>query len=166
MSLSRTVNHRPAHHCITFWTQAEADHFQSNPNISLFLLYPEVSWLNWCLTGSCLFSLVLILFFRESYDRLYLDVFVSVWHRRGQKHDNLMITDWRVILAQPRGEKGSEGKVGEAHSLLRCKILGCNCIYWWQWWWTAVVWLLRRTKKRPYTDVYSEKRLTRCHMTV
>ncbi|XP_041806712.1 solute carrier family 49 member 4 [Chelmon rostratus] len=38
----------------------------------------EVSWLNWCLTGSCLFSLVLILFFRESYDRLYLDVFVSV----------------------------------------------------------------------------------------
>lgn len=39
---------------------------------------PELSWLNWCLTGSCLFSLVLILFFRESYDRLYLDVFVSV----------------------------------------------------------------------------------------
>lgn len=38
----------------------------------------DVSWLNWCLTGSCLFSLVLILFFRESYDRLYLDVFVSV----------------------------------------------------------------------------------------
>lgn len=38
----------------------------------------ELSWLNWCLTGSCLFSLVLILFFRESYDRLYLDVFVSV----------------------------------------------------------------------------------------
>ncbi|XP_013883957.1 solute carrier family 49 member 4 [Austrofundulus limnaeus] len=38
----------------------------------------EVSWLNWCVTGSCLFSLVLILFFKESYDRLYLDVFVSV----------------------------------------------------------------------------------------
>ncbi|XP_026151685.1 solute carrier family 49 member 4 [Mastacembelus armatus] len=38
----------------------------------------ELSWLNWCLTGSCLFSLALILFFRESYDRLYLDVFVSV----------------------------------------------------------------------------------------
>ncbi|KAM9343135.1 solute carrier family 49 member 4 isoform 1-T1 [Pholidichthys leucotaenia] len=38
----------------------------------------DLSWLNWCLTGSCLFSLVLIFFFRESYDRLYLDVFVSV----------------------------------------------------------------------------------------
>ncbi|XP_024245446.1 solute carrier family 49 member 4 [Oncorhynchus tshawytscha] len=38
----------------------------------------DLSWLNWCLTGSCAFSLVLILFFRESYDRLYLDVFVSV----------------------------------------------------------------------------------------
>ncbi|XP_053733364.1 solute carrier family 49 member 4 [Synchiropus splendidus] len=38
----------------------------------------DLSWLNWCLTGSCLFSLVLVLFFRESYDRLYLDVFVSV----------------------------------------------------------------------------------------
>lgn len=38
----------------------------------------DLSWLNWCVTGSCLFSLVLILFFRESYDRLYLDVFVSV----------------------------------------------------------------------------------------
>ncbi|KAM4559070.1 solute carrier family 49 member 4 isoform 1-T1 [Odontesthes bonariensis] len=38
----------------------------------------DLSWLNWCLTSSCLFSLVLILFFRESYDRLYLDVFVSV----------------------------------------------------------------------------------------
>ncbi|KAM9710819.1 solute carrier family 49 member 4 isoform 2-T2 [Menidia menidia] len=38
----------------------------------------DLSWLNWCLTGSCIFSLVLILFFRESYDRLYLDVFVSV----------------------------------------------------------------------------------------
>nr|XP_019960553.1 PREDICTED: disrupted in renal carcinoma protein 2 [Paralichthys olivaceus] len=38
----------------------------------------ELSWLNWCLTGSCVFSLVLVLFFRESYDRLYLDVFVAV----------------------------------------------------------------------------------------
>ncbi|XP_016144034.1 disrupted in renal carcinoma protein 2-like [Sinocyclocheilus grahami] len=38
----------------------------------------ELSWLNWCLTGSCIFSLLLLLFFRESYDRLYLDVFVSV----------------------------------------------------------------------------------------
>ncbi|MED6284292.1 hypothetical protein CHARACLAT_017792 [Characodon lateralis] len=38
----------------------------------------DLSWLNWCVTGSCLFSLVLVLFFRESYDRLYLDVFVSV----------------------------------------------------------------------------------------
>lgn len=38
----------------------------------------EVSWLNWCLVSSCLFSLVLLLFFRETYDRLYLDVFVSV----------------------------------------------------------------------------------------
>lgn len=47
---------------------------------SLSCLHLDVSWLNWCLTGSCLFSLVLILFFRESYDRLYLDVFVSVWH--------------------------------------------------------------------------------------
>uniref|UniRef100_A0A1A7WE34 Disrupted in renal carcinoma 2 n=1 Tax=Iconisemion striatum TaxID=60296 RepID=A0A1A7WE34_9TELE len=38
----------------------------------------DMSWLNWCLTGSCVFSLVLVLFFKESYDRLYLDVFVSV----------------------------------------------------------------------------------------
>ncbi|XP_060944506.1 solute carrier family 49 member 4 [Limanda limanda] len=38
----------------------------------------DLSWLNWCLTGSCVFSLVLVLCFRESYDRLYLDVFVSV----------------------------------------------------------------------------------------
>nr|XP_040025982.1 solute carrier family 49 member 4 [Gasterosteus aculeatus aculeatus] len=38
----------------------------------------DLSWLNWCLTSSCLFSLFLILFFRESYDRLYLDVFVAV----------------------------------------------------------------------------------------
>ncbi|KAK2905784.1 solute carrier family 49 member 4 [Channa argus] len=47
--------------------------------LSFLTLYcTELSWLNWCVTGSCLFSLVLILFFRESYDRLYLDVFVSV----------------------------------------------------------------------------------------
>ncbi|XP_056611732.1 solute carrier family 49 member 4 [Triplophysa dalaica] len=38
----------------------------------------ELSWLNWCLTGSCIVSLLLLLFFRESYDRLYLDIFVSV----------------------------------------------------------------------------------------
>ncbi|KAJ8012350.1 hypothetical protein DPEC_G00041790 [Dallia pectoralis] len=38
----------------------------------------DLSWLNWCLTGSCAFSLLLVLFFRETYDRLYLDVFVSV----------------------------------------------------------------------------------------
>ncbi|KAJ8352829.1 hypothetical protein SKAU_G00243050 [Synaphobranchus kaupii] len=44
----------------------------------LTFYFKELSWLNWCLTGSCLFSLVLILLFRESYDRLYLDVFVSV----------------------------------------------------------------------------------------
>ncbi|XP_027020506.1 solute carrier family 49 member 4 [Tachysurus fulvidraco] len=44
----------------------------------LTFYFTELSWLNWCLTGSCLFSLLLILFFRESYDRLYLDVFVSV----------------------------------------------------------------------------------------
>ncbi|TRY84837.1 hypothetical protein DNTS_002280 [Danionella cerebrum] len=40
--------------------------------------FTDLSWLNWCLTGSCIFSLLLLLFFRESYDRLYLDVFVSV----------------------------------------------------------------------------------------
>ncbi|XP_030895089.1 solute carrier family 49 member 4 [Leptonychotes weddellii] len=39
---------------------------------------PELSWFNWCLPGSCLLSLLLILCFRESYDRLYLDVVVSV----------------------------------------------------------------------------------------
>ncbi|XP_064185742.1 solute carrier family 49 member 4 [Anguilla rostrata] len=44
----------------------------------LTFYFKELSWLNWCLTGSCLFSLLLILLFRESYDRLYLDVFVSV----------------------------------------------------------------------------------------
>lgn len=49
--------------------------------LMLFFLtfyFTELSWLNWCLTGSCIFSLLLLLFFRESYDRLYLDVFVSV----------------------------------------------------------------------------------------
>ncbi|KAG9348768.1 hypothetical protein JZ751_029085 [Albula glossodonta] len=44
----------------------------------LTFYFKDLSWLNWCLTGSCLFSLLLILLFRESYDRLYLDVFVSV----------------------------------------------------------------------------------------
>ncbi|MBN3282433.1 DIRC2 protein, partial [Polyodon spathula] len=44
----------------------------------LTFYHTDLSWLNWCLTGSCLFSLLLILLFRESYDRLYLDVFVSV----------------------------------------------------------------------------------------
>ncbi|CAN9498487.1 unnamed protein product [Ophioblennius macclurei] len=57
--------------------------FLGNLVTGLFLFFltfycSELSWLNWCLIGSCLFSLVLILFFRESYDRLYLDVFVSV----------------------------------------------------------------------------------------
>ncbi|XP_053353168.1 solute carrier family 49 member 4 isoform X1 [Clarias gariepinus] len=57
--------------------------FLSNLFTGLLLFFltfyiAELSWLNWCLTGSCLFSLLLILFFRESYDRLYLDVFVSV----------------------------------------------------------------------------------------
>ncbi|ELW61638.1 Disrupted in renal carcinoma protein 2 [Tupaia chinensis] len=42
------------------------------------VLYAELSWFNWCLPGSCLLSLLLILCFRESYDRLYLDVVVSV----------------------------------------------------------------------------------------
>uniref|UniRef100_A0A671QKS9 Solute carrier family 49 member 4 n=1 Tax=Sinocyclocheilus anshuiensis TaxID=1608454 RepID=A0A671QKS9_9TELE len=44
----------------------------------LTFYFTELSWLNWCLTGSCIFSLLLLLFFRESYDRLYLDIFVSV----------------------------------------------------------------------------------------
>ncbi|XP_051567064.1 solute carrier family 49 member 4-like [Myxocyprinus asiaticus] len=44
----------------------------------LIFYFTELSWLNWCLTGSCVFSLLLLLLFRESYDRLYLDVFVSV----------------------------------------------------------------------------------------
>ncbi|KPP66395.1 disrupted in renal carcinoma protein 2-like [Scleropages formosus] len=57
--------------------------FLSNLFTGLLLFFltfyiTDLSWLNWCLTGSCLFSLVLIVFFRESYDRLYLDVFVSV----------------------------------------------------------------------------------------
>ncbi|XP_048874443.1 solute carrier family 49 member 4 isoform X2 [Brienomyrus brachyistius] len=57
--------------------------FLSNLFTGLLLFFltfytTDLSWLNWCLTGSCVFSLVLILFFRESYDRLYLDVFVSV----------------------------------------------------------------------------------------
>ncbi|KAK1797905.1 hypothetical protein P4O66_007956 [Electrophorus voltai] len=44
----------------------------------LTFLSTELSWLNWCVAGSCLFSLLLVILFRESYDRLYLDVFVSV----------------------------------------------------------------------------------------
>uniref|UniRef100_A0A8D0LBB5 Solute carrier family 49 member 4 n=1 Tax=Sphenodon punctatus TaxID=8508 RepID=A0A8D0LBB5_SPHPU len=49
--------------------------------VLLFFLtfyHKEFSWLNWCLPGSCLLSLLLILCFRESYDRLYLDVVVSI----------------------------------------------------------------------------------------
>ncbi|KAF7241973.1 Solute carrier family 49 member 4 [Varanus komodoensis] len=49
--------------------------------VLLFFLtfyHEEFSWFNWCLPGSCLLSLLLILCFRESYDRLYLDVIVSV----------------------------------------------------------------------------------------
>ncbi|KAG8432141.1 hypothetical protein GDO86_016683 [Hymenochirus boettgeri] len=57
--------------------------FLSNMFMGILLLFLtlyhiELSWLNWCLTGSCLLSLLCILCFRESYDRLYLDVFVSV----------------------------------------------------------------------------------------
>uniref|UniRef100_A0A803TSI3 Solute carrier family 49 member 4 n=1 Tax=Anolis carolinensis TaxID=28377 RepID=A0A803TSI3_ANOCA len=44
----------------------------------LFFYHEEFSWFNWCVPGSCLLSLLLILCFRESYDRLYLDVIVSV----------------------------------------------------------------------------------------
>ncbi|KAI4902584.1 hypothetical protein NFI96_033945 [Prochilodus magdalenae] len=44
----------------------------------LTFYFTELSWMNWCLTGSCLLSLLLILFFRESYDRLNLDGYVSV----------------------------------------------------------------------------------------
>ncbi|KAM4698521.1 solute carrier family 49 member 4 [Rhinophrynus dorsalis] len=57
--------------------------FLSNMFMGVLLLFltfyhNDVSWLNWCLTGSCMLSLLFILCFRESYDRLYLDVFVSV----------------------------------------------------------------------------------------
>ncbi|KAM8933780.1 solute carrier family 49 member 4 [Pelodytes ibericus] len=57
--------------------------FLSNIFMGLLLLFltfyhEDLSWLNWCLTGSSLLSLLFILCFRESYDRLYLDVFVSV----------------------------------------------------------------------------------------
>ncbi|XP_043918703.1 solute carrier family 49 member 4 [Protopterus annectens] len=44
----------------------------------LTVYHTDVSWMNWCLTGSCFFSLFLVLCFKESYDRLYVDVFVSV----------------------------------------------------------------------------------------
>ncbi|XP_041056646.1 solute carrier family 49 member 4 isoform X1 [Carcharodon carcharias] len=57
--------------------------FLSNVFMGLLLMFlafyhTDVYWLNWCLTASCLFSLLLILLFKESYDRLYLDVLVSV----------------------------------------------------------------------------------------
>ncbi|XP_059823661.1 solute carrier family 49 member 4 isoform X1 [Hypanus sabinus] len=57
--------------------------FLSNVFMGLLLMFlafyhTDVSWLNWCLTASCMFSLILILLFKESYDRLYLDVLVSV----------------------------------------------------------------------------------------
>ncbi|XP_072326035.1 solute carrier family 49 member 4 isoform X1 [Scyliorhinus torazame] len=57
--------------------------FLSNVFMGLLLMFlafyhTDFSWLNWCLTASCLFSLLLILLFKESYDRLYLDVLVSV----------------------------------------------------------------------------------------
>ncbi|XP_072436016.1 solute carrier family 49 member 4 [Chiloscyllium punctatum] len=57
--------------------------FLSNVFMGLLLMFlafyhADVNWLNWCLTASCLFSLLLILLFKESYDRLYLDVLVSV----------------------------------------------------------------------------------------
>uniref|UniRef100_UPI00398EE360 solute carrier family 49 member 4 isoform X2 n=1 Tax=Pristiophorus japonicus TaxID=55135 RepID=UPI00398EE360 len=57
--------------------------FLSNVFMGLLLMFlafyhTDVSWLNWCLTASSLFSLLLILLFKESYDRLYLDVLVSV----------------------------------------------------------------------------------------
>ncbi|CAH2305014.1 disrupted in renal carcinoma 2 [Pelobates cultripes] len=57
--------------------------FLSNVFMGVLLLFltfyhTDLSWLNWCLTGSSLLSLLLILCFRESYDRLYLDVLVSV----------------------------------------------------------------------------------------
>uniref|UniRef100_UPI0037E8E779 solute carrier family 49 member 4 n=1 Tax=Semicossyphus pulcher TaxID=241346 RepID=UPI0037E8E779 len=49
--------------------------------VLLFLLTfysTDPTWVNWCLAGACVFSLIIVLMFRESYDRLYLDVFVSV----------------------------------------------------------------------------------------
>ncbi|CAI9531835.1 unnamed protein product [Staurois parvus] len=46
--------------------------------VFLTFYHTDLSWLNWCLTGSCLLSLFFIVCFRESYDRLYLDVFISV----------------------------------------------------------------------------------------
>ncbi|XP_033018473.1 solute carrier family 49 member 4 [Lacerta agilis] len=57
--------------------------FLSNMFMGVLLFFltfynKEFSWFNWCLPGSCLLSLLLILCFRESYDRLYLDVIVSV----------------------------------------------------------------------------------------
>lgn len=57
--------------------------FLSNMFMGVLLFFvtfyhTELSWFNWCLPGSCLLSLLLILCFRESYDRLYLDVVVSV----------------------------------------------------------------------------------------
>uniref|UniRef100_A0A8C4T0Y9 Solute carrier family 49 member 4 n=1 Tax=Erpetoichthys calabaricus TaxID=27687 RepID=A0A8C4T0Y9_ERPCA len=57
--------------------------FLSNLFMGLLLFFltfyhTDLSWLNWCLTGSCIFGLLLILLFRESYDRLYLDVFISI----------------------------------------------------------------------------------------
>ncbi|KAE8581663.1 hypothetical protein XENTR_v10024885 [Xenopus tropicalis] len=57
--------------------------FLSNLFMGVLLLFltlyqTNLSWLNWCLTGSCFLSLLFIACFRESYDRLYLDVFVSV----------------------------------------------------------------------------------------
>ncbi|XP_063790118.1 solute carrier family 49 member 4 isoform X1 [Pseudophryne corroboree] len=57
--------------------------FLSNVFTGLLLVFltfyhTELSWLNWCLTGSSLLSLLFIVCFRESYDRLYLDVFISV----------------------------------------------------------------------------------------
>uniref|UniRef100_A0A3Q4FZV9 Solute carrier family 49 member 4 n=1 Tax=Neolamprologus brichardi TaxID=32507 RepID=A0A3Q4FZV9_NEOBR len=61
-----------------FLTHASSGSFSGIKLLLSSVSTANVSWLNWCLTGSCLFSLVLILFFRESYDRLYLDVFVSV----------------------------------------------------------------------------------------
>ncbi|KAM9305775.1 solute carrier family 49 member 4 [Gastrophryne carolinensis] len=46
--------------------------------VFLTFYHTDVSWLNWCLTGSSLLSLLLVVCFRESYDRLYLDVLISV----------------------------------------------------------------------------------------